>query len=508
MIIIVDFGSQYAHLITKRIRELGEYTELKDPSDLEQQLDQNNIKGVVFSGGPRSVYEEDAPTINPKFLNINIPILSICYGYHLVAKLAGGKVISGDRREYGIQDITLDNQNDLFEDLSTTETVLMSHGDKIIELPEGYHAIGWSKDQITAFMNQKQKIYGLQFHPEVTHTPNGRKILKNFLKICGAELRWRDDVWLEKQIGKIKQFVKNPVLMAISGGVDSTVAATIIKKAVPDKLHCIFIDNGLLRKNEAKNVKEYYQSIFKYFHFIDASEEFLSALKNVEDPEKKRRIIGEKFARIFETEAKKLEAQYGKFGFLGQGTIYPDRIESAKASTGADMIKTHHNVGGLPDDFSLELVEPLSDLYKYEVRRVGKLLEIPDWILKRHPFPGPGLAVRLLGPITKEALGVLRDADAILLEELEKRNLMEEFWQVFFVLLPIKAVGVMGDARTYENVGVIRGVQSEDAMTASVPALDLHHFIEIANQIVNEVRGINRVTLDLTSKPPGTIEWE
>ncbi|MFX0113984.1 MAG: glutamine-hydrolyzing GMP synthase [Candidatus Hodarchaeota archaeon] len=508
MIVVVDFGSQYSHLITKRFRELGEYTELIDPKALQKYLTYPETKGIVLSGGPRSVYEKSAPQLSSDVLKSLKPILGICYGYHLVAKLAGGTVIAGNKREYGVHEISLDTSAKIFAGLSSVESALMSHGDELEELPAGYSAIGWSEGEVTAFQNEKQHIYGLQFHPEVAHTPNGRRILENFLQICGASRTWQEDLWLEDQIKKIRKKVDGKILMAVSGGVDSTVAAAMIERAVPDKLHCVFIDNGLLRHNEAENVRTYYSSIFRHFHFIDASDEFLSSLDGISDPEKKRKIIGERFARILEAKAQQLENEFGHFKFLGQGTIYPDRIESAKASKKADLIKTHHNVGGLPDDLSLELIEPLTDLYKYEVRRVGQLLDIPHWILDRHPFPGPGLAVRLLGPIKKSALDVLREADAILLEELQNRDLMSEFWQVFFVLLPIKAVGVMGDARTYENVGVIRGVQSEDAMTASVPALDMRHFIEIANRIVNEVRGVNRVTLDLTSKPPATIEWE
>lgn len=510
MIIVVDFGSQLAHLIAKKIRSLNEYSEIIHPSEALEAINKLKPCGIIFSGGPDSVYGENAPTIDKKIFDLNIPILGVCYGFHLIAYLCGGKVEPGSHSEYGVTKMKILEKHSLFEGLEDEEQVLMSHGDRVIDPPEGGIFISKTDSVYAAYVSDSRKLYGIQFHAEVTHTPKGMKIFENFLNICNAPRNWLSQHFIDKQV-RYLQNIQKPVLMAVSGGVDSTVGATLLEKAVPDLLHCVLVDNGLLRLNEIKEIVKIYENLFKHFYLVDAKQLFFERLKGITDPEQKRKIIGNTFIEVFDKKAKELENKIKtKFRYLGQGTIYPDRVESAATSSQAQVIKTHHNVGGLPEKMELELVEPLKDLYKYEVREVGLKLGINKNLIERHPFPGPGLAVRCLGEVTPERIRILQEADSILRSTLsnDKRIDYNKLWQVFFVLLPVKTVGVMGDGRTYENAGVIRIVKSTDAMTAVVPEIPFDLLTKIAKLIINKVKGINRVTYDLTSKPPGTIEWE
>ena len=508
MIYIIDFGSQVCHLISKKLHELGYDNKIISPDNALEEIEKQKPRAIIFSGGPDSIYEKDALTIDPRIYELGIPILGICYGHQLMAHQLGGKVVRHAEREYGIYKMKVLERSPLFEGLEDEEQVLMSHADSVAEVPPGFKVIGRTERCIAAMANDEKKLYGIQLQPEVIHTPKGVKILDNFARLAGTPKKEISQDIVDKLVKEIKERVNAPILMAVSGGIDSTVAAELIELAVPDLLHCVFVDTGLLRKNEVEEIKKIYTSIFKNFHFVDASETFLSRLKGVTDPEQKRKIIGNTFIEVFEEKVKELEKTVGKFKFLGQGTIYPDRIESAASSKNSAKIKTHHNVGGLPERLNFELVEPLANMYKYEVRQLARKLDIPEQILKKHPFPGPGLAVRCLGEITKEKLEILREADAILEDELKKANLYDQFWQAFVVLLPVKTVGVMGDERTYEHACVIRIVSSVDGMTADVPNIDLKTLKKIAQKIVNEVKGINRVAYDITTKPPGTIEWE
>lgn len=510
MIIIVDFGSQLAHLIAKKVRMLGEYTEIVPPDQVMNLISESRPKGIIFSGGPESVYNPTAPSVPQTLFDQNIPILGICYGYQLLAHLTGGKVEKGEKSEYGVTTMTKLTDHPLLEGLEDQEKVLMSHRDRVITPPPNSQFVATTEKATAAYADDARAIYGIQFHPEVTHTPKGMQLLVNFLKLCKCERSWSSHVFLESKMAELRS-LEQPILMAVSGGVDSTVAATMLAKAVPDLLHCVFVDNGLLRLGEADRVRKIYEELFTHFHFVDASQEFFACLEGLIDPEEKRKAIGHKFIEVFERTAKELEERFGKFAYLGQGTIYPDRVESAVTSTNSAVIKSHHNVGGLPEKMNLRLVEPLTDLYKYEVREVGEELELPPSLIRRHPFPGPGLAVRCLGEVTPFHIQQIQKADAILQENLrmDERVDYDALWQSFFVLLPtVRSVGVMGDSRTYENPGVIRVVESTDAMTASVADLPFDLLTKIANEIVNHVPGINRVCLDLTGKPPGTIEWE
>jgi GMP synthase (glutamine-hydrolysing) len=514
-IIVLDFGGQYTHLISRRIRELGVYSEIY-PYDVSiEELEKiPKLKGVIFSGGPSSVYSEGSPLISREFFawckRRGIPILGICYGHQLIVHILGGKV-NRSVREYGKSVLRVENREDLFQGLEDTEVVWMSHEDQVSLLPSGFEKIGHTDNcVIAAYRNVKDNIFGVQFHIEVHHTAKGSRILRNFVEgICGSRPTWRMDDWVKETIQNIRKTIGDArVIMAVSGGVDSTVAAVLIHEAVGENLHCVFVDNGLLRKNEAEEVVEGFKRLnFEHIHFVDAGKTFLEGLKGVIDPEDKRKIIADQFIKIFEAKARELEGEYGKFEFLGQGTIYPDRVESAATSKSASKIKSHHNVT-LPQGMTLKLVEPLAYLYKDEVRKVGKLLGLADDVIWRQPFPGPSLAVRIVGEVTEQKLGILREADAIIQEEIQKSPFKSRLWQYFAVLLPVKTVGVMGDARTYENVIAVRAVESEDAMTANFAKLDWDLLERISSRIVNEVRGINRVVYDITNKPPSTVEWE
>lgn len=519
MIVILDFGSQYTQLIARRIREFNVYCEIY-PYSFEVEgvkCKAGDIKGVIFSGGPDSVYEETSPKIKLSTLNYfiqnKIPILGICYGMQLVTHILGGKVVKGKIHEYGFSKIKLIKQSDLFLNVPEESVVWMSHGDTITKLPEGFSIIATTENNLIAAAENKEKqVYLLQFHPEVKHTVYGTEILRNFVfRICNEGPNWQMKSFVETAIAEIRQTVKDkPVICAISGGVDSSVAATLVYKAVGKNLHCIFVDNGVLRYGEKERVEKIFKPIFgKNLHIVDAEKIFLAKLKGVTDPERKRKIIGKTFIQVFEQQAKKIEKEIGKkIEYLVQGTLYPDVIESVSVKGPSKTIKTHHNVGGLPKKLKFKLIEPLRFLFKDEVRKLGKELGLPDEILLRHPFPGPGLAVRIIGEVTKQRIELLKKADKIIEEEIRKEGWYEKVWQCFGVLLPVKSVGIMGDKRTYENVLAIRCVESQDAMTADWVKLPYELLGKMSNRIINEVRGINRVVYDISSKPPATIEWE
>lgn len=508
-IIIIDFGSQYNQLIARKVRELNVFCEIVPPSIYIKSINPLETRGIILSGGPASVYQKGAPTCDPAIFSLGIPVLGICYGMQLMAKTLGGLVEHARSREYGRATFTVINKHLLFKGIPRKSTSWMSHGDKVKRMPKGFARIGSSKNSsIAAFANFEKKLYGVQFHPEVAHTDHGKDMLNNFVKdICGARADWSMRSFVKETVSDIKQAAgSSKVVLGLSGGVDSSVAAVLINNAIGHRLACIFVDNGLLRKNEATIVREVFQKHFKMnLKVVDASQDFLRALRGVTDPEKKRKIIGRLFIKIFEREAKKI----GNVKFLAQGTLYPDLIESRSAFGGPSAtIKTHHNVGGLPKKMNLKLIEPLKYLFKDEVRRVGKELNMPPEILGRHPFPGPGLAVRIIGDITKERCDILREVDDRFIEVLRKEGLYDKIWQAFAVLLPIKSVGVMGDERTYESVVAIRAVTSVDGMTADWAKIPYDVLGKISNRIINEVKGVNRVAYDISSKPPSTIEWE
>ncbi len=507
MILVIDLGAQYAHLIARRIRQLGAYSEIVPWTASVAEIKAKHPEGIILSGGPRSVYEKDAPTIHYELLTLNIPILGICYGHQLIAHVLGGNVKSSSK-EYGKETLSIIRDSSILKGLSKEEKVWMSHGDSVIGLPEGFEAVAATNDcSIAAYANEKSKVYGVQFHPEVQHTVNGIRILDNFLSICNAKKDYSIKGLDQKLVSEVRLMVEGDgVIMAVSGGVDSLVAASLIAKATSN-LHLVFVDNGLLRKDEVSEVKEIFRN-FNDFNVVDASELFLNRLEGVADPEKKRKIIGTSFIEVFEAKVDELKKKGVKIAFLGQGTIYPDRIESAQPSKSASVIKTHHNVGGLPEKMKLRLVEPLRDLYKDEVRELGLSIGISKELLFRHPFPGPGLAVRVLGEVTKEKLAILREADAIFIGELKKSGYYEKTWQAFAALLPVKSVGVMGDERTYGHIVAIRAVTSSDAMTADWAKLPTELLERVSNEIVRKVKGVNRVLYDVTQKPPGTIEFE
>ncbi|GAK57443.1 GMP synthase [glutamine-hydrolyzing] [Candidatus Vecturithrix granuli] len=511
-IVILDFGSQYSQLIARRVRDLQVYCELVPYHARAEVLENLNPCGYILSGGPASVYADGAPHLPEYVLTTDKPILGICYGMQLLAYHFGGKVFPGAKREYGPSTLTvLKKDNPLFSSLPATElAVWMSHGDKVTQLPPGFEVLAQSENaEHAAIGSAERKQYGLQFHPEVTHTPQGKDILRSFLyEICGCSGGWTAQNFIDESIERIRQQIGDgQVICGLSGGVDSSVAAALLHRAIGDQLTCIFVNNGLLRKDEAQQVVQTFQTeMHARLVAVDAVDAFLEALAGVTDPEVKRTTIGEKFIRIFEAEARKL----GQVDFLAQGTLYPDVIESANRHEDdpAAKIKTHHNVGGLPKDMALQLIEPLRFLFKDEVRKVGKALGLPDQIVWRHPFPGPGLAVRVIGAITPERLDTLREVDAILIEELWASGWYQQTSQAFAVLLPVQSVGVMGDGRTYANVAAIRAVTTEDYMTADWAHLPYDLLSRVSNRIVNEVPGVNRVVYDITSKPPATIEWE
>ena len=507
-ILILDFGSQVTQLIARRVREINVYCEIHPFS-----MDLDNIKelqpdGIILSGGPSSVYDKNAPDIDAAIFDLGIPVLGICYGMQITTLKLGGKVENSPEREYGHADVEVNNQSTLFNGLDASQHVWMSHGDSVTAIPEGFETAASTHNcPFAAMQNDGRKIYGVQFHPEVVHTKNGIEILKNFvINVCGCKADWTMANFIDETVESIrKQVGSDQVVMGLSGGVDSTVAAVLIDKAIGKQLTCIFVDNGVLRLNEAEQVMTNLGGKLNLnIVHVDAAERFLNKLKDVDDPEKKRKIIGHEFIEVFDEEAGKIE----NARFLGQGTLYPDVIESVSVHGPSDVIKSHHNVGGLPEDMQLQLVEPLRFLFKDEVRALGVEMGLDEELVYRQPFPGPGLAIRVLGAVEKEKLDILRLADQIIVSEIKKAGLYRKLWQSFGVLLPVKSVGVMGDARTYEYTLAIRAVESLDAMTADWAAIPYEILRVISNRIINEVRGINRVVYDISSKPPSTIEWE
>jgi GMP synthase (glutamine-hydrolysing) len=507
-IAILDFGSQYTQLIARRIREAKVYSEILPYYISLEKIQREPPKGIVLSGGPASVYEGQAPVCDKKIFELGIPILGICYGAQLIAQVSGGKVIKTSQAEYGRVKVILDNRGDIFYGFPKEADCWMSHQDLIENLPLNFNAIAHSENtKVAAMVNREKKIYGIQFHPEVTHTPLGKKIFKNFLyKICRCKLSWNLESFIEQSVKEIKEKVgKGMVVAGVSGGIDSLVAAVLTHKAIGDQLHCIFINNGLLRKGEAEEVQKRFKDNFKIeLIYIDSSKRFLKRLKGVSDPEVKRKIVGEEFIRVFEEKAKDI----GKVEYLLQGTLYPDVIESISLKGPSSKIKSHHNVGGLPEEMKLKVLEPLKYLFKDEVRKVAKKLKFPEEVIWRQPFPGPGLSIRVIGSVVKGKLDILREADEIIKQEIKKNNLYKKVWQSFGILLPIKTVGVMGDVRTYDFVLALRIVTSSDGMTADWVKISYKVLEEISNRIINEVEGINRVVYDISSKPPATIEWE
>jgi GMP synthase (glutamine-hydrolysing) len=507
-ILVLDFGSQYTQLIARRVRESKVYSEIFPFNAAIQKIISFNPKGIILSGGPSSVYDPSAPIPNMKIFKLGIPVLGICYGMQLMAHCLGGRVAKAQKREYGRAELVVDKRLDVFKGIPKKTIVWMSHGDRIEKHPPDFQPTAHTNNSPVAAMANKSKgFYALQFHPEVAHTPLGNKIIINFLfGICGCRPLWTMKSFIDSTTEEIKELVgEKKVVCGISGGVDSTVTSVLVHRAIGKQLTCIFVDNGVLREGEAKKVE---QTLRKHFHMnidcVDASERFLRKLKGVADPEKKRKIIGNEFIKVFEGEAKKIKG----VEFLAQGTLYPDVIESVSFKGPSATIKSHHNVGGLLKRMKLKLIEPLRELFKDEVRVLGKDLHIPDEIINRHPFPGPGLAIRIIGPVTKERCDVLRKADTIVLDEIKRAGLYTKIWQAFGVLLPVKSVGVMGDERTYENVMAVRAVRSLDGMTADWARIPYDVMEKMSNRIINEVKGVNRVVYDISSKPPSTIEWE
>jgi GMP synthase (glutamine-hydrolysing) len=508
-ILILDFGSQYTQLIARRVRENKVFSKIIPYNTKASEIAAMQPRGLILSGGPASVTDKKSPYPDKGIFKLGVPILGICYGMQVIAEILGGKVKHTSGREYGKTELFIDDNRDIFSHMPGNFTCWASHGDYVKNLPPGFQVSAHTVNSpIAAITNQKRKIFAVQFHPEVTHTEKGNQILANFLfKSCGCLSRWTMQSFIKEALESIKKTVgKDKVVLGLSGGVDSSVAALLIHKAIGRNLRCIFIDNGLLRKDEPEQIKKVFRNIYHLnLDYVNRSKRFLIRLKGVTDPEEKRKIIGDEFVKVFEEEAKKVKG----VKFLAQGTLYPDVIESV-SPTGAPSrkIKSHHNVGGLPAHMKLKLLEPLRELFKDEVRQIGKELNLPDAIIQRQPFPGPGLAVRIIGEITGERLDLLREVDKRVIDEIRNANLYEQIWQSFAVLLPIKSVGIMGDERTYENVAALRCVTSFDGMTADWVKLPYEIMEKISNRIINEVKGVNRVVYDISSKPPATIEWE
>jgi len=511
VILVLDFGSQYTRLIVRRLRERG-YRAVLLPHDVPRaEALSYPIGGIILSGGPSSVYEKGAPQMPDWVLSLGVPVLGICYGLQLIAHTLGGEVMKAPTREYGRAALRV-SDDVLWDGLPRKFDVWMSHGDRVERIPEGFYPIGWTEDSpYAAIRNEEGTIYGVQFHPEVAHTEYGSQILENFAHgVAGLTPQEEEDVLVDMLIEGVRKHVGSSgrVLLALSGGVDSSTLLLLLHRAIPGRVVPVFVDTGLMRQGEPQEVKEAFQSMGIDIHMVDAGDRFLSALRGVEDPEKKRKIIGHTFIEVFKEEAEKLAQRYGDIKYLAQGTLYPDVIESSAGEGPSKTIKTHHNVGGLPENLGFKLIEPFRYLFKDEVRQIARFLGLPPQLAMRHPFPGPGLAIRVLGEVTPEKLEILRCADAIFIEELRKWDLYDKVWQAFVVLLPVRSVGVMGDSRTYENAVALRAVVSSDGMTADWSRLPYEFLDHVARRIVGEVSGINRVVYDITSKPPGTIEWE
>jgi GMP synthase (glutamine-hydrolysing) len=512
-IVVLDFGGQYTQLIARRVREQQVFSAILPCTTSVEEIRRLEPAGLILSGGPSSVYDKEAPKCDPAILNMGVPVLGICYGMQWIAKEMGGRVVPAERREYGPAHLSIKKgENELFKNFPTDLKIWNSHGDHVLELPEGFQATGKTSNAVAAMENAAKRTYAVQFHPEVKHTERGTEILRNYLfSVCKVEPKWNGAAFIEETVESLRAKVgEHRAICGLSGGVDSTVAAVLVHKAIGERLTNIFVNTGLLRKDEFEyTLVMYRERLGLRVVGVDASSHFLDKLKGVTDPEKKRKIIGNEFIRVFAAEAEKLQkAQHGDIRFLVQGTLYPDVIESVSVKGPSATIKTHHNVGGLPKEMPFGLIEPLRDLFKDEVRRIGRDLGLPEEILVKHPFPGPGLAVRLLGDVNLHDLNTLREADAIVVEEIRRAGLYEKVWQAFAVLLPVRSVGVMGDGRTYGLTVAVRVVQSEDAMTADWVRLPGEVLERMSTRIVNEVTGVTRVVYDISSKPPSTIEWE